>query len=532
VSRWTRRIIIIVVILAVVGGGFLFIRGRIASQMERLSQFATATVDRGDVNKTLIETGSIVAAREVQILPETTGEVVELNVQPGQHVEEGATLIKLENEALMLQLRQAELDYQLTLQRLADVLGVSPEQALNTTLPDRYELTAGASGRVTEVIVRTGQNVTPGTPLARVVDDGHIIFVARVNKQQMERVQVGQQATVFTDGFAMRGIAGTVTAVDRHGAPEDGGVWYDVDIAVKNPGALKAGMHGQADIKTPGGTISRDGTYRWREPQTLTADRAGLVEQVLVDVNDWVDSGDAVAEVSGQNLGTQVRSERVQVEKARLNLRLRQLEAEKLTVTSPIAGIVSGIDVEVGDQVSAGGAAVQAGLITVTNQESMEITVEIDELDVINLHEGQPVTITVNALPGKTYQGEVTSIAVSGTARTGVATFAITISVTDPEGIRPGMTGEVTIPVEERTDVVRVPSEAVTVSDDGVHGSVLVIGPEGAEQRQVEIGLRTETWTEITSGLEPGDEVVTARADTMQDFFGQQPPRGGGVPPH
>jgi len=170
--------------------------------------------------------------------------------------------------------------------------------------------------------------------------------------------------------------------------------------------------------------------------------------------------------------------------------------------------------------------------MTVTNQESMEITVEIDELDVINLHEGQPVTITVNALPGKTYQGEVTSIAVSGTARTGVATFAVTVSVTDPEGIRPGMTGEVTIPVEERTDVVRVPSEAVTVSDDGVHGSVLVIGPEGAEQRQVEIGLRTETWTEITSGLEPGDEVVTARADTMQDFFGQQPPRGGGVPPH
>lgn len=143
----------------------------------------------------------------------------------------------------------------------------------------------------------------------------------------------------------------------------------------------------------------------------------------------------------------------------------------------------------------------------------MEITIQVDEFDIIYLHEGQPVQVTLIALPGRKFSGEVHSIDLKDQNKAGVATFAVTVIIPEAADIRPGMTAQVTIPLEERLDVLRVPSEAVTVGEDGKTGTVMVIGPEGPEARTVQIGLRTDRWTEVAGGLRPGERVVIASAE-------------------
>lgn len=543
-----KKWMIPLVVIALVASGVYIAAGRGsgAASAADTAQFSAMPADRGDIQETILATGQLAPAENRVVVSEVEGTVKAVHVAEGDRVEEGQLLIELENNDLALQVRDAEINVELARQKLADTLGVDASAALNAGVAEEFTVSTPTEGRITQILVGEGQNLAAGTPVARLVNDDELLFVMKVSGSEVAGIQVGQEASVLTDGFAVQALPGEVVAVDRKGKAEEGFVLHDVEIRVANPGALQPGMTGQAEVETPAGKVVREGTYEAAEEEVIEADRAGTVQEILVKAGDWVEANDPILTGSTADLALTVETQRLQVEQAELTLESRRESLEKLRITAPIDGVVENLQVAVGDVVRITGsgsptATSQDGLLTISATNRMEVVVPVDELDIVQIREGQTASVTVDALPGRVFTGEVTAIASTGTSQNGVANFDVTVEFEATPELRPGMTARVNILLAERKDVLRVPSEAVTVMAGsaaagnpnaggvGANGANAG-GREGAGQgnravvrviengepvaRPVQIGLRTERWTEILSGLEEGEMVVVATGDS------------------
>ncbi|MGD8818078.1 MAG: efflux RND transporter periplasmic adaptor subunit, partial [Acidobacteriota bacterium] len=188
----------------------------------------------------------------------------------------------------------------------------------------------------------------------------------------------------------------------------------------------------------------------------------------------------------------------------------------KTEIISPIDGRVTRLNVREGEMVVIG-IQNQPGttLMTISDLAEIDAEVKVAEADVLSIAHGQPATVTLDALPGRTFSGKVIEIGASALPSSGAGAaareFRVVVRLDRPEALlRPGLTCDVEIVTDERRDVLTVPLQAV----------VLRSGPDGAEQRgvfvadgddarfvTVETGIIGGIAIEV-SGIDAGVEVV------------------------
>jgi macrolide-specific efflux system membrane fusion protein len=197
---------------------------------------------------------------------------------------------------------------------------------------------------------------------------------------------------------------------------------------------------------------------------------------------------------------------------------------ERASLVAPVGGIVTAVAIQAGVDAPAGAA------ITVAAR-ALAVSTSVVESDVSKISIGQAATVTVDALSA-TLDGTVSTIAPTAEAGTGsgVVSYAVTVALdAPPDGLRPGMSADVTIVTATASLVVAIPSRALS----GTSGSytVRVVTADGSvETRQVEVGLVTNSLAEVTSGLSAGETVVTGTSSSQAN--GQDGVRvGGGVLP-
>ena len=186
-------------------------------------------------------------------------------------------------------------------------------------------------------------------------------------------------------------------------------------------------------------------------------------------------------------------------------LNLARTLMERLSVRATGGGTVTSI-------LTAEGAAVDATtpLMRVQDLDDLAVTVNLTEFDVGKTAVGAPTRISADGLGGKAYAGEVADVALSGDTTGGVVTFPVIVAVTDPEGLRPGMSVSVRIVVAAATDVLRIPVDAIE-DRDGRDATVVVRTRSGkTSDRSVRLGLVGASYAEVRSGLAAGDKVVVA----------------------
>ena len=151
-------------------------------------------------------------------------------------------------------------------------------------------------------------------------------------------------------------------------------------------------------------------------------------------------------------------------------------------------------------------------LLTVADLSKLVVRMQISEMDILKLSPGMPVKVTVDALPGKTFEGRVHAIAPQAEKNSaGLKVFKVEVLLTaaDPK-LRPGMTARVDALLEERKGVLKIPVAAVF--EEGPKSVVFV---EGAEPKRVEVelGLRGEMEAEAVKadGLAEGAKLLTER---------------------
>jgi RND family efflux transporter MFP subunit len=216
--------------------------------------------------------------------------------------------------------------------------------------------------------------------------------------------------------------------------------------------------------------------------------------QTTVSTITALDIDVAEAQVTSAELS--VTSAQSQVESASLSLQQAKDTAAKRQVVASMDGVVTQVNVQDGDSLSS------------TDANAFEVTVSLAESDVVSVKVGQKATLTFDALPDLTLTGKVTGIDNSGTVNQGVVSYNVTLvpDSTAPS-VKGGMTVTADIITEVRADVLAVPNSAVKTSTSGSYVQILQNG--APVDQTVEVGISTDSYTEITSGLAEAQEVIT-----------------------
>ncbi len=197
----------------------------------------------------------------------------------------------------------------------------------------------------------------------------------------------------------------------------------------------------------------------------------------------------------------QIQSQELSVTQAKNALADAQANLENDYVRAPFTGIITNIAAKIGQPAPATLA------VLIGNQQLAQAT--FNEIDIVNVNVGQPATITFNAMPNLTLTGKVSQVDTLGTVSQGVVSYNAQVVLDVPnQMVKPGMSDSIAIVTKVKQDVLLVPSSAVSTKQ-GV-SSVKVMASNGVPTAtQVTVGLSNDTMTEILSGLNEGDNVVT-----------------------
>jgi membrane fusion protein (multidrug efflux system) len=267
----------------------------------------------------------------------------------------------------------------------------------------------------------------------------------------------------------------------------------------------------------------------------------GEIRQVVADEGQRVKAGQLLARLDGDKLRLEVALSEATMRKLERdynrNLELTQkglvsataldnlkyeLDAAKATwelarlqlsyteIRAPIDGTVTQrLDVvKVGNTVTPVGGVIESGdsaLFVVEDLDTLMLRVNVPERELAKLSVGQPAELSFDAVPDRTFRGEIALISPYVSADT--ATFAVRIRVTESGGLlRPGMFARVAIVYERKPDALQIPRTALLDSDGPP--KVFVVRNGKAAERAVKLGLSNGAWIEVTEGLKDGEQVV------------------------
>ena len=216
---------------------------------------------------------------------------------------------------------------------------------------------------------------------------------------------------------------------------------------------------------------------------------------------------------------------KAQVELDEATIVLRQAELDAATINLGYTDTVSPVDGTVVSRAVTMGQTVAATLQTptlfliATDLTKMEVDTNVSESDIGLIKEKDPASFTIDAWPGRLFQGAVVQVRQSPQTVQNVVTYDVVVAVDNTDlALKPGMTAATQIITDQRADVLRVPDQALRYMPAGAAASGT---PETArlwllrDGKPVAVavvaGLDDDSFTEIVSGdVKPGDQVITA----------------------
>lgn len=317
-------------------------------------------------------------------------------------------------------------------------------------------------------------------------------------------------------------------------------------------------------------TVSANGTLNPVILVNVGTQVSGTVKKLYVDYNDRVKAGQVLAELDPSLFNAQVGQSRANLANARATLELdtanearsaalfkegyiarqdldtaiqakksaqaqvdlarAQLARDKTNlnysiIRSPVSGVVIDRQVDVGQTVA---ASFQTPTLFRIAQDlrNMQIDSSYAEADIGNIKVGQDVRFTVDAFPGRIFNGKVSQVRLNATTQQNVVTYDVVVSVDNPEQIlKPGMTAYVNIIVAERKNALLLPNAALRFKPAGEKkkmrqgmATVYVIRGGKLEAIAVRTGITDNKMTEVIGGeIKPGDLVVTGSAKPAEE---------------
>lgn len=263
--------------------------------------------------------------------------------------------------------------------------------------------------------------------------------------------------------------------------------------------------------------------------QARNSDTRDTVETIKIDEGDPVKKGDILIvldktkekldylQAENEYKKAKINGSKNEIKEAKINLQMAEEDLAATELKAPITGIVTNIQVEEGDNVSGGTAAVN-----IIDNSRYEVEVDVPEGDVSRIKLGLKARATLDALSGQEISGEVVEIDQEAEENSGVVTIPVNILLAEGDfALKPGYSADVEIIVSFVKDKIIVPITAIY----NKNGQTYVSKYEEGQLKQVPVttGINNGLKISIESGLEAGDRIVI---NAFQ--FAQPPDQSGG----
>lgn len=169
----------------------------------------------------------------------------------------------------------------------------------------------------------------------------------------------------------------------------------------------------------------------------------------------------------------------------------------------------------------------ETAAFSIASATEASVSINVDELDILSVKEGQTATVTLDALDGQEFEGTITEVSNEASSGNSSAKYPVTITFEKTEDMLLGMSASATIHVNEAEDAVLIPVDALQEKGD----STFVYTKKDSDgnlsgEVEVETGISNGSQVEITSGLEEGDTVYYLKAESSDTSSGQNMPGG------
>ncbi|MET9273190.1 HlyD family efflux transporter periplasmic adaptor subunit [Kribbella sp. NPDC003557] len=262
-------------------------------------------------------------------------------------------------------------------------------------------------------------------------------------------------------------------------------------------------------------------------------------------------------EVAVSNAEASLAKAKADKEQADQNVEAAQAAVDATTLKAPIAGTITAVNGSVGSVAGGSGSSSSSGsgtggqgstsgqgsasssgtsttsgtgFVDIADLKALQVVAAFAEADAIKIKAGQTATVTLNAEPGTTLTASLATVSPTPTTTNGVVSYSATFSLAKlPANARIGQTANVTVQTAKAANALYVPSTAIATS--GTTSTVTMA--DGSGTREVQVGVRGDSYTQITSGLNEGDQIELLQGaiggtgtQNGQNRQGQQP--GGG----
>lgn len=483
---------------AAVAGAFL-LPGKGAKPAGVDTAYLESAVERRNITNVFSGSGTIAAANTYTVNALVSGTVLTADFAVGDTIEEGTVLYTIDSSNAANSVEKAQRNYE----------DAADAQYVRSTI----------GGTLTSYKVAVGDVVTAGQEVATVRDASTLLLTLEFPAADAANFTVGQAAQVTLDG-TFEAVSGTVRSVSGADALSSGNLLVrTVTIAVNNTGSLTTAQAATASVN--GVSALASAKFSYQNEQTITASTGGTVTALCVKEGSSVSADTALVRISGKELTKQVQNASDNLRSAQMSMEDTEDQLNSYTITSPISGTVISKEVKAGDTVS--NTAGSTSLCTIYDLSYLQMTVNVDELEILSIKEGQSVTITADAISGRTFTGVVTSVSKAGTTAGGTTTYPVTIRIDDTGDLLPGMNATAEITTASAENTLSIPNAAVVRgnyvlvtkdSPSAANADPSMTAPEGYVYVKVTTGTSDDDYIAVTSGLQEGDTVAYTASST------------------
>ncbi|MBP6884164.1 MAG: efflux RND transporter periplasmic adaptor subunit [Candidatus Pacebacteria bacterium] len=432
------------------------------------------TVAKADVEQSVVLSGKVQTSDRADLGFASSGRLSQIAVKNNQKVSEGQVLAQLEIGDLLadLKIKQAN-------SRVSDVdLNTAKEELDKVTTTENSKVANAYRTLLSEDLIPKPNSNDYGISaptVSGIYDGAEGTYKITIDKENVtlpdyrllifgleKKVELIEEES--STPLGTRGLY--ISFPDNDFAPYLNTTWY-LDIPNKSSSSYLANYNAYSQAKN-----ERD----------LAIKKADSTYQKLLSEQAGGETGVAQAEI--QKINAEIR---------------------KNTIYAPFTGVVTNIEKEVGENASVG-----ERVISILGEDTLEVVLQVSELDVSRLAPGAQIKITLDAFPNETFMGTLKTINSRETEVDGVPVYEGFVELLPDMRIKTGMSANGTIIVAEKKGVIAIPNYIVKKS--GTKDVVMVRDAKGKDtEREVTLGLMgSDSMVEIISGLNEGDQVVFA----------------------
>ncbi|GGA10275.1 hypothetical protein GCM10008018_64640 [Paenibacillus marchantiophytorum] len=532
-GRKKKWIIVVLAAILCGAGTYVYINQK-AQPATAATQQQVMKVSKGAITSTVSGTSQLDAKDKQNIVIPVDGIIKTMNLTQNQAVKKGDVLVELSVPSTETNLKEAQVSLQQLEKELAELQDEQSHMTISAPISGKLTLASNLD---------VGSQVNKTTKIGTVSDTTQFKVKLPFPLQSAVQLSKGDNVELTVDGYLLSKVGSVNTIGHDMKADANGNKMVDVEVLVANDGTLSAGLKVKGSVGSGDSKVesTEQVALDYVKTSPIFSDASGTVKSMKFKDGETVKQGELIATLFNDDLQKNIISKQAAIESQKIKVDDAQQKIDQLTIKAPFDGVFSADFANSKNNVLRNypvGAQINANttLGAVASLSTMQLAIAVDELDLTSVKVGQKVTVKIDAISGKSFDGEVTSVSNVGTTTNGVTTYDAVVAIpnTAQNDLKYAMTATAEIYIQNKKDILVLPIQVITTTKG--KSTVSVKKADGTtEEREIKIGIRSKTQAEIMSGLQEGDEVVmptrkAATTTTQQQMPGGFPGGEGGPP--